>query len=260
MKLINRIERAFGDYAIPNLTLYLMLFQGFTFFISLARPDYVMKLVLSHDQFFAGQWWRLLTLLVVPPPMHPVFIIFYLFVYYFIGTALEARWGAFRYDLYFLIGYIATVLAVLIPGAVVSNFYLMESVFLAFAWLYPDFEFLLFLILPVKVKWLALIGWISYALAILMGDWTTRAEVAAGTINFLLFFHSDLIDWIRTSKRKFKGSMVQARARDANPPMHVCAVCGVTDQSDRKMEFRYCPLCTGTPAYCINHIQNHQHR
>ena len=47
---------------------------------------------------------------------------------------------------------------------------------------------------------------------------------------------------------------------EPKPPMHVCAECGVTDQSDRKMEFRYCPLCTGTPAYCINHIQNHQHR
>ena len=140
----------------------MILFQGFTFFISLTKPDYVMKLVLSHDQLFAGQWWRLLTLLIVPPPMHPVFIIFYLFIYYFIGTALEARWGAFRYDLYLLIGYVATVLVVLIPGAIVTNFYLMESVFLAFAWLYPDFEFLLFLILPMKVKWLALIGWAFY--------------------------------------------------------------------------------------------------
>lgn len=259
MKLVNRLAK-FGDYAIVNLTLYLLLFQGLTFFMSLARPDFVAKLVLSHDQLFAGQWWRLLTLLIMPPLMHPVFFIFYLFVYYFVGTSLEARWGAFRYDLYILIGYVATVLVVLIPDAVVSNFYLMESVFLAFAWLYPDFEFLLFLILPVKVKWLALIGWASYALAILMGDWATRAEVAAGTANFLLFFHSDLIDWIRGSRRKFKSGMAQARARDAKPPMHVCAVCGVTDQSDKKMEFRYCPLCTGTPAYCINHIHNHQHR
>ncbi|HEX4053646.1 MAG TPA: hypothetical protein VHX86_05225 [Tepidisphaeraceae bacterium] len=260
MKLINRLERRFGAYAIPNLTPYLILFQGFTFFISLTKPDYVMKLVLSHDQLFAGQWWRLLTLLIVPPPMHPVFIIFYLFIYYFIGTALEARWGAFRYDLYLLIGYVATVLVVLIPGAIVTNFYLMESVFLAFAWLYPDFEFLLFLILPVKVKWLALIGWAFYVWALLTGNWATKAEVAAGAINFLLFFHSDLIDGIRSSRRRFKGGMAHAQARDAKPPMHVCAECGVTDQSDKKMEFRYCPLCTGTPAYCINHINNHKHR
>jgi len=260
MRLFAQLQRKLSPYAIPNITLYLIAFQGFTFFISIARPEYAAKLVLTHDLLFAGQWWRLLTLLVVPPLMHPVFLIFYLFIYYMIGTALEARWGTFLYNIYILVGYLATVLVVLIPGAVVSNFYLMESIFLAFAWLYPDFEFLLFFILPVKVKWLGLIGWIFYLLAFVGGNWPTRAEVAAGSINFLLFFHSELIDWARTSKRKFKGGMAQAREQEAKPPMHVCAACGVTDQSDRKMEFRYCPLCTGTPAYCINHIGNHQHR
>ena len=84
--------------------------------------------------------------------------------------------------------------------------------------------------------------------------------MAAGTLNFLFFFHADLWQWMRTSRRKFKGDMARAAANEPKPPMHVCAECGVTDQSDRKMEFRYCPLCTGTPAYCINHIHNHQHR
>jgi hypothetical protein len=260
MKLFTKLERKFGDYAIPNITLYLIAFQGFTFFISLTKPEYISKLVLSHDALFAGQWWRLLTLLVMPPPLHPVFLIFYLFIYYMIGTTLETRWGTFRYNIYILVGYIATALVVLIPGAVVSNVYLMESIFLAFAWLYPDFEFLIFFILPVKVKWLGLIGWIFYAYAFFDGNWITKAEVAAGSLNFLLFFHTDLIDWITTSNRRLKGRMIQARAQEPKPPMHVCAACGVTDQSDRKMEFRYCPLCTGTPAYCINHIENHQHR
>ncbi|MGD0540476.1 MAG: hypothetical protein ABSB33_03050 [Tepidisphaeraceae bacterium] len=260
MRLFAQLQRKLSPYAIPNVTLYLIALQGFTFFISIVRPEYISKLALTHEGLFAGEWWRLLTLLVMPPLMHPVFLIFYLFVYYMIGTALEAQWGSFRYNLYILVGYLATVLVVLIPAAVVSNFYLMESIFLAFAWLYPDFEFLLFFILPVKVKWLGLIGWIFYVVAFLGGDWTTKAEVAAGSINFLLFFYSDLAGWIRTSNRKFKSGMAQARAQEAKPPMHVCAACGVTDQSDRKMEFRYCPLCTGTPAYCINHIANHQHR
>jgi hypothetical protein len=261
MRLINRIERKFGDFAIPNVTLYLIVLQGLSLFMSQTREDFAQKLVLSHEGLLAGEWWRLLTLLFIPPAIYPPFVIFYLFMYYLIGTTLEARWGTFRYNLFILIGYIATVLVVLIPGAVVSNFYLMESIFLAFAWLYPDFEFFLLLfILPVKVKWLALIGWVYYAFAFLAGTWTTRAEVAAGAVNFLLFFHSDLIAWIRTSNRKFKSGMVQARAADAKPPMHVCAQCGVTDQTNRKMEFRYCPLCTGTPAYCIEHIHNHQHR
>jgi hypothetical protein len=261
MRLFTRLERKFGDYAIPNVTLYLIVLQGMTFFISQVRPDYVSMLALTHSGIVAGQWWRLLTVLVMPPSGFAALFIFYLYTYFLVGTALEARWGAFRYNIFILIGYIATALVVLIPGSVITNFYLMESIFLAFAWLYPDFEFfLLVVILPIKVKWLGLVGWLFFLYAFITRDWTARAEIAAGCLNFLLFFYADLADWIVTYNRRFKGRMIKARADEAKPPMHVCAECGVTDQSDRKMEFRYCPLCAGTPAYCINHIGNHRHR
>ena len=260
MKLLNRLERKFGDYAIPNLTLYLIALQGFTFVMAMARPDFVGKLMLTHNRLFAGEWWRLLTVLFMPPATNVIFMLFYVYFYYFVGTTLEAQWGTFRYNVYILIGYLATILAALIPDARVTNLYLMESVFLAFAWLYPEYPILLFLILPVKVKWLGLAAWITYLIAFFSGGWDTKAEVAAGALNFAIFFHADLWQAVRTYPRRFKSQMAQARARDPKPPMHVCAACGVSDQSDKKMEFRYCPLCTGTPAYCINHIHNHQHR
>jgi hypothetical protein len=260
MKFLNRLERKFGDYALPNVTVYLIVLQGLTYFLSMANHEYVNLLVLSHDRLFAGEWWRVLTLLFIPQDMNPLFFIFYLMILFMTGQALEAQWGVFRYNAYLLVGYIATVLVVLIPDAVVSNFFLMESIFLAFAWLYPDFEFLLFFFFPVKVKWLALLAWIMYLVAFLRGNWATKAEVLAGSLNFALFFHSDLLQWIRTSNRKFKGNMARERARDEKPPMHVCAECGITDQTNRTMEFRYCPECTGTPAYCIEHIHNHKHR
>jgi hypothetical protein len=155
---------------------------------------------------------------------------------------------------------VATLLTALIPHAQVGNTYLMASVFLAFAWLYPDFQFLLFFIVPVKVKWLGLLTWIGYLVALGDGDWSTRAQVLAGCSNFALFFHSDILQWIRTRKRMAKSTMARARDSDANAPMHVCQVCGVTEKSNPQMEFRYCPLCTGTPAYCIDHIHNHEHR
>jgi hypothetical protein len=259
MKLLNRLERKFGDFAIPNLTLYLIALQGFTFVMAMAYPDFLAKLVLTHNRLLAGEWWRLLTVLFMPPATNLIFMLFFLYFYYFIGTTLEAQWGTFRYNVYILIGYLATILAALIPDAIVTNLYLMESVFLAFAWLYPEYPILLFLILPVKVKWLGLAAWISYVIAFFGGDWATKAEVAAGTLSFVIS-HADLWQWVRSYPRRFRSQMNQARARDPKEPMHVCAACGVTDQSDKKMEFRYCPLCTGTPAYCINHIHNHQHR
>jgi hypothetical protein len=261
MKLLNRLERNFGDWAIPNLTIILIALQTFTALMATVQKEFFAKLLLTHEQLMNGEWWRVLTVLVMPPTTEPIFLILFLYFYFLVGTTLEARWGTFRYNIYILIGYLATVLTAFIPGAIVTNFYLMESIFLAFAWLYPEYEILLFFVLPVKMKWLGLAGWIWYLIAFLTGNWATRAEVAAGAISFLIFFHADLWDWLKTSRRKFTGQMVQARTRqDANAPMHVCAECGVTDQSDRKMEFRYCPLCAGTLCYCINHIHTHKHR
>jgi hypothetical protein len=184
----------------------------------------------------------------------------FLYAYYIMGTSLESRWGTFRYNLYFLCAYLLTILTALIPGATVTNLYMMGSVPLAFAWLYPDSVWLLYMVFPVKAKWLALLACVGYLVAFLSGGWDIKAEVAAGLVNFLLFFHAELWQWMRTSKRKMNSSMARARAQAPHPPLHVCAACGVTDQSDRKMEFRYCPQCAGTPCYCINHINDHKHR
>ena len=159
----------------------------------------------------------MLTVLFVPPATGPEFLIFFLFwmqLLFIYGTSLENQWGTFRYNLYVLTGYLLTVLAALIPDAVVTNTYLMGSIFLAFAWLYPEFTILLFFILPVKVKWLGLATWILYGIAFVAGRWATKAEIAAGEANFVLFFHADLWQSLRTSQRKFKGQMAQTAARE----------------------------------------------
>ena len=52
--------------------------------------------------------------------------------------------------------------------------FLAGSVFLAFAYLNPDFEIVLFFILPVKIQWLALFAWASYAAFFVIGAWAPR--------------------------------------------------------------------------------------
>ena len=213
MKLLNRLERKFGDYAIPNLTIYLIALQAFSWILLQAHPELFQKLVLTHDGLMAGEVWRLLTILLIPPGGNLLFLAIALYFFFMIGTAMETQWGTFRYNLYILIGYIATMLVALIPGAIVSGFYLIESIFLAFAWLFPELPILLFFVLPVKVKWLGLAAWIWYLYAFVTGGWATKAEVAAGTLNFVIFFHDDLWQWMRTSRRKFSGQMARAGCR-----------------------------------------------
>src|SRR5690606_5700220 len=110
------------------------------------------------------------------------------------------NWGAFRYNLFLGIGYVATIAAgFLVPDAAVNNGFLYGSVFLAFAHLYPDFTLYLLLLLPVKIKWLALLTWIGYAWVFVVGTWSDRVSIVAAVANFLLFFSVDIWQRMRSA-------------------------------------------------------------
>ena len=61
----------------------------------------------------------------------------------------------------------------------------------------------------------------------------------------------------RDAVEAFKKAQKELRQRRGY--LHKCAVCGVTDQDDPNMEFRYCSKCNGYYCYCANHINNHTH-
>lgn len=52
----------------------------------------------------AGQVWRVVTFLFVPPSTSVIWVIFGLYFYYMIGSTLENQWGAFGFTVYYLIG------------------------------------------------------------------------------------------------------------------------------------------------------------
>ncbi|MDP9173630.1 MAG: hypothetical protein M3O30_07165 [Planctomycetota bacterium] len=261
MKFLDRLERSLRDYAIPNLTLYLVCLQLGTFFMSRVRPQIVERMILTHETLLAGQWWRLLSFVIMPISSNPIFAVFAIYMLMMMGTALETQWGAVRYNLFLLVGYLATVLVVFIPGAQVTNAFYTTSILLAFATLYPDYQIMLFFFFPVKMKWIAALVWIGYAVRFLESDLATEAAIAASIANFLLFFHGDIRQWLKAYHRKTKGEIARAQLRGAErEPRHVCAACGINDVTSPRAEFRYCPQCAGTPAYCIEHIHNHVHK
>ncbi len=88
MRFLNRLERRFGQFAIPNLTLYLVTLWGFTFFASLARQDFVGKLALDHDLLLAGEWWRLFTMARMPPGSIREVGVFILYFFFIKGSVL----------------------------------------------------------------------------------------------------------------------------------------------------------------------------
>ncbi|HEX9021524.1 MAG TPA: hypothetical protein VF903_09700 [Nitrospirota bacterium] len=251
-------ERKLRRYAIHNITLYLIIGQVLFFVFALSGRFMLDRVLLIPERVLAGEWWRLITFLFVPPRTSPLFAFFAWYLFYLMGSALEGHWGAFRYNLFLLTGYLVTVAATfLFPFSAATNIFIGGSVFLAFAYLYPEFTLYIFFLIPVRIKWLALLTWIGYAYEALAGSWHTRLLVLASISNFLLFFGRDILWRIKTGNRKMAAQARRfAGKQDA---FHRCAVCGITDVSHPQMEFRYCSECGGL-GYCTEHIMDHEHR
>jgi hypothetical protein len=261
MPLLNRLERIFGRFAIPHLCLYLVF--GQVVFWSVAYLGFfdLERIALLPLAVRSGEVWRLVTFLFLPPNSNPVFIAFAWYMFWLMGSALEGYWGEFRFNLYLLLGWALTVAAAWpFPGSYTTNVFLAGSVFLAFAFLNPDFELMIFFILPVKIKWLALLQAAFYGYALIAGRWPVRLAVLASVGNFLVFFTGDILRWMKTGRRRMEHRAKQAAAREAeDQPRHRCRICGKTERSHPQMDFRYCSKCAGEECYCSEHLANHEH-
>jgi hypothetical protein len=251
MRWIERVERKLERLAIPRIGLWLVAGQVLFYLALAAGRIESADIVLIPNRVLAGEAHRLLTFLFDPPRMHPVFLFFALYLFLLMARGLETQWGAFRFNLFLLTGYVATLgAAFLFPSQPVTNLFLGGSVFLAFAYLHPDFELSLFFLLPVKIKWLAAVTWAGYGLSFLAGPASARAVTLASCLNFFLFFGRDLVAALKTRRQT---SPHPATAPALAEPFHRCAVCGRTDLSDPRLDFIYIPGPGGTRCVCRDH-------
>jgi hypothetical protein len=265
MSLLSKIERSLARFAIPNLSLYLVIGQVLFWGLALMTGFNLERIALLPAAVMTGEVWRLATFLFFPPSLSSdtlsiVFMAFAWYMFYLMGSALEHYWGEFRYNAFIGLGWLLTVaMAFITPGVYASNLFLAGSVFLAFAYLNPDFTLLIFFILPVRIKWLALLQWLGYGYVLVVGPWPARLLVLAATGNFLLFFTGDILKRIRTGRRRLAFQARTAASQDGHEARHRCRVCGKTDLSHPQVDFRYCSKCAGNQCYCPEHIFNHEH-
>lgn len=267
MSLLNKLERRFGGLAVPHVTVALIVGQLLTYLWIMSRMQepQVMHTLLGRiefipDKVLEGEIWRLATFLILPPLSNPVCAFFFWYLFYLMGTALEGFWGVFRYNVYLLIAYVATVAAAfLVPEEAAYNGFLYTSVFLAFAFLNPDFEMYIFFLLPIRIKWLALITWIILFFTIVFGDWMARVLAIASVANFFLFFGKDIVEQVKTGRRRMARQAATFAAPRAPAYFHQCRTCGRTEKSDPTFEFRYCSKCAGNCCYCQEHLKTHDH-
>lgn len=263
MRWLDRLERHYAYIAIPGLLRYVALLMFVVFFLDQSRLLPYQHTVMYSPLVLEGQVWRLITFLFIPLASGPILLLFELMILVMIGDALEAEWGSFRLTVYYLCGALATIVAAfLLPGVAIGSSFLNLSLFLAFATLFPDYEFLLFFLIPVKVKYLAWLSaaWIIYE--ILVGALLVKAFAILSVANYLLFFAPEMMQTMARNRRN------QARQRDfaaahqsEGQVRHCCHLCGRTDQSHPELQFRYCTCPECGPdgvAFCLEHLAEHK--
>lgn len=256
-----------------NLVVYLlMMFAGY---------EAVSFLLFDWQAITHGELWRLVTFIFMPEASSPLWLAISLYFYYMIGTTLVREWGTAKFSLYYFSGVVLTVITGVIIGLATGNAwisgtdYVNLSMFFAFAMLYPDTQFLVFFIIPIKVKWLALIDGAFFALAVLSSlfqlYWLGALLPVIALLNFFVFFWTNISDEIayrrgrarhQTSHQtiQFKSAVRQQKKKEAQRGYrHKCAVCGRTDAEFPELEFRYCSRCAGYHCFCQDHIFSHEH-
>ena len=283
MKFIDKLERKFGRFGIPNLTIYMIVCYVIGYALMIVNPGILNWLSLEPAYILRGQVWRLVTWVLYPPSTSGVlwFAIAVLFFYYPIGTSLERTIGTFKYTLYILSGVIFTILGAFIlyfllggnvlVGNVFSTYYISLSTFLAYAMCYPDMQVLLMFIIPVKMKWMAIFSvvivvyeMIQYIMA---GAWYLVIPIVASLLNFIIFYFGTK-DFSRYNpkevhrRNEFRRAMEpQGRMKSGSGSVtkHKCAICGRTELDDPNLEFRFCSRCNGNYEYCQDHLFTHTH-
>jgi membrane associated rhomboid family serine protease len=265
MNFLNKLERKFGKYAIKNLMMYIVAMNAVVFIFTYMDKTYDLffKLMLVPNLVLKGEVWRLVTYIFLPTVgTSIIWIIFVLYFYVMVGNGLEQEWGSFKFNIYYLVGMLGTTIAAFISGEGNTGLYLNMSLFLAFAYIYPNYEILIFFVLPIKVKYLGWFDaiWLLYTLII--GGISIKLAVLAAMLNFLLFFGKDLLmhlgskKYIYSNKAKFASGKINISTKNY---FHRCTVCGRTEKDDKNLEFRYCSGCEGRYEYCMEHLKQHEH-
>lgn len=285
-----KFEKIFSKYAIPNISLYLILCYGAGYVISLINPAFLGYLTLDpYKIIFDLQIWRVLTWIVIPPESSNLFfVVIMMMFYYSIGTQLERIWGTYRYNLYLFLGMVFTILGsfilfvfCLLNHAEVmpmgsdtiylmkdtavyfgsfSTYYINMSIFLAYAATFPDMQVLLMFIIPIRVKWLGIIYGAMLVYECLMGGIVGWVVIGSSLLNFVVFFltsrnHIHMSPKQMIRRQEFKRQTAQAQ----RITKHKCAICGRTEDDDPTLEFRYCSKCYGNYEYCQQHLFTHTH-
>ena len=266
---------------IPNLMLYVALGSAVVNILSIVDKTDLLYYLLCFDRaaILQGQVWRLITYPLTFSSGSILLTAIALICYYSLGRAIENLWGTFRFNLFYFMGIVLMDIYCMIFGGVADVYYLNMSLFLSYATLYPNAQFLFLFIIPVKAWIFALLDLAMVVYGLLVYPFPYNLFSVVALANYFLFFGKDVLNvipltWRINARRLFRkkpekktgtipfpsgGSYQATAAKPAAPYTHKCSICGKTDVSHPDLEFRYCSRCKGYHCYCQEHINNHTH-
>ncbi len=257
-------------FGIPNLAMYVAIAQAAVGILDLLMKGRLIAMMIFFRPFIFAplfQVWRLITFILVPQSTNPFYMLLGCYVVFWTGQMLEREWGTAKFSLFYLCGVLLSILGGLLLGST-DIYYIHLSFFLVIATMYSEMQVLFMFVLPIKMKWLALLDVALILLEAVEHGPSVILLALPSFVNYFIFtwpFWSMKLGFARRRADpqviNFKKAQKQAqkKAQETGGCLHKCAVCGLTDQDDPSMEFRYCSKCDGYYCYCANHINNHIH-
>ncbi len=208
-KLLDRMEVRIGRYrGIRNLITIIVAAMAVVYVADLVlgpSMGFSLSAFLAFDRslILRGQIWRIVTFMITPPDQSMLFIIMALLFLHFTGNLLQNRWGTLRFNLFYFCGALGSMVAGFITGYATS-YYINLSLLLAVAILYPLMQISLYGIIPVRMKWLAVIELVLLLPGLVNGSWGERIAIIVSLLNVALFFSDNLLRKYKEAKRRYE--------------------------------------------------------
>lgn len=225
MDIKYKIKRFFRNIAIENLMTYIAASMAIIFVGDLFTDSMLSSfLSFDRDAILQGQVWRLITFLMLPQTGSPIWIVFSVYFFWFIGRETENQWGSHNLTMYFLTGAVLLIASGFATGYTNASF-LYFSLFLVYAHLNPHHQFLMFMVIPIEARWMALIDAVymlsNFVKAFMLYAYAPRLaaalqlSVGAAFLTYFIFFGKDHLGGIvnKFRHRDFYREMKQKKIK-----------------------------------------------
>lgn len=199
------LERKMPWLALPRLAVVFITLQALGFILMLNDSAWIGRMALIPELVKAGEFWRLMTFLAVPVSDSPIWFLFSLWFLYYIFDVLESEWGAFKTTFYTFTSILLTIafsMTFNYPVFQITDF--TSTLFLAAAAINPEQEMRLYMILPVKMKWLAYLTLAYLLYRMFQGAWLDRFFLLTIYSNTLIFFGPAILYQVHLWQRRRK--------------------------------------------------------